>query len=203
MVQKAAYSILLDDKTRDKKHEETLQQLHTKVDKAWKDTNNLVFNHQLHYDGQLMAFISNTERSLQEKWDEVWECVRRLADMAGVSHDACLGLTLQVLDKLPTIPIDLSYHMPIPTMLAYGPESYTYQTWHEDRGESSSLGEEVRAFHLLMRKLEWLACGGRIDDSSSDRSASPAHSARSAVSGSLRHLPSSSHSQSRSPSSRH
>ena len=147
-----------------------------------------------------MAFISNAERSLQEKWDEVLECICRLTDVTGVSHNACLGLTLQVLDKLPTIPIDLSYFMPIPMMLAYGPESYTYQTWCKDGGETSSLGEEVRASHLLMRKLKWLAHGGRIDDSSSDKSASPAHSARAAAPGSPRCLPSSFHSQSRSPS---
>ena len=60
------------------------------------------------YDGQLEAFISNGERSLQEKWDKVWECFHRLMDVAGVSHDACLDLALQVLNKLPTIPIDLS-----------------------------------------------------------------------------------------------
>ena len=63
MVPNMAYSILLDDQTQDKKHEETLQQLCAKADKAWKDTNNLVFNHQLCYDGQLAAFISNAERS--------------------------------------------------------------------------------------------------------------------------------------------
>ena len=58
-----AYSILPDGQTRDKKHEETLQWLHTKANKAWKDTNDL----QLRYDGQLMTFISNAERTLQEK----------------------------------------------------------------------------------------------------------------------------------------
>ena len=68
-----------------------------------------------------MTFISNTERTLHEKQDEVWGCVNKLADMAGVSYDACLGLSLQVLDTLPTIPIDLSYHLPIPMMLTYGP----------------------------------------------------------------------------------
>ena len=128
MAHNVAYSILLDDQTHDKKHEETLQQLCTEADQAWKDTKDLVFNHQLHYDGQLMAFISNTERTL-ENWDEVWGCVCRLADVAGISHDACLGLTLHILNKLPTIPIDLSYCMPIPMMLACGPESYeSYQT---------------------------------------------------------------------------
>ena len=60
---------------------------------------------------------------MQKEWDEVWECIHKLTDMAGVSHNACLGLVLQVLNKLPTIPIDLSYCMPIPMMLAHGPES--------------------------------------------------------------------------------
>ena len=106
-----AYSILSDGQTWDKMHEETLQQLCTEADKAWKDTNDLVFNHQLHYDEQLAAFISSAERTLQEKEDEVWGCVHKLADVAGVPHDACLSLALQVLDKLPTIPIALSYHM--------------------------------------------------------------------------------------------
>ena len=67
MAQNMAYSILLDGQTWDKKHEETLQQLHAETDKAWKDTNDLVFNHQLCYDGQLMAFISDAERTLQKK----------------------------------------------------------------------------------------------------------------------------------------
>ena len=147
----AVYSILLDDQTHDKKHEETLQQLCTEADQAWKDTNDLVFNHQLHYDGQLMAFISNAERTLQEKEEEVWGHIHRLADMAGISHDLCPDLTLQIPNRLPTIPIKLSFCTPISLMLAYGPESYAYQT--------SSIGKEVRAPGLLTRKLKWLGPG--------------------------------------------
>ena len=111
MAWNTAYSILPDGQASDKKHEEILQQLHAKATQAWKDTNDVVFNHQLRYDAQLVAFISNAERTLQEKQDKVWRCIHRLADMAVVTHEACLGLT-QVLDKLPTIPIDLSYHTP-------------------------------------------------------------------------------------------
>ena len=107
--------------------------------------------------------------------------------MAGVSHDACLGLALQVLNKLPTIPIDLSYCTPIPMMLAYGPELYAYQTWCEDGGETSALSWDARASYILTWKLEWFAHGEGVDDSGSDRSASPAHSACSAVPCSLRY----------------
>ena len=44
-----------------------MQQLHAEADKVWKDANYLVFQHQLHYDEQLTAFISDAERTLQEK----------------------------------------------------------------------------------------------------------------------------------------
>ena len=37
--------------------EETKQQNHTEADKTWKATHELVYNHLLHYDGQLAAFI--------------------------------------------------------------------------------------------------------------------------------------------------
>ena len=47
MAWNTAYSILPDGHALDKKHEETLQQLPIEADKAWKDTNNMVFNHQL------------------------------------------------------------------------------------------------------------------------------------------------------------
>ena len=110
----------------------------------------------------------------------------------------CLGLALWVLNKLPTIPIKLSYCTPIPMMLAYGPESYTFQIWHEDGEETYSLGKKARISHLLTRKLKWLTCGSRIDDSSLDRSASSAHSNSSAMPGSMGCSPSGSHFQSRS-----
>ena len=53
--------------------EETRKHICTKADKAWKDTHDLVYNHQLRYDGQLAAFIGDAERTLQEKWGKIWE----------------------------------------------------------------------------------------------------------------------------------
>ena len=70
--------------------EETRWWIRTKADKAWKDNHELVYNHQLHYDGQLAVFIGDAERTLQEKWGKIWECVHQPADTEGASHDACL-----------------------------------------------------------------------------------------------------------------
>ena len=47
MAWNVAYSVLPDGQALDKKCEETLQQLYMEANKAWKDTNNVVFNHQL------------------------------------------------------------------------------------------------------------------------------------------------------------
>ena len=65
------YVHLPRDKDHEPKHQETLQQLLAKVDKAWKDTNDVVYSHQLQYDGELVAFISNAEATLQEKQCEI------------------------------------------------------------------------------------------------------------------------------------
>ena len=137
-----------------KKYEETLQQLCTKADKAWKDTNDLV---------------STTSCVMMEN------CWLSLQTLRGPPRKNGM------LDKLPTVPIDLSYHRPIPMMLAYGPESYAYQTWCKDRGETSALSGEVRASCILTWKLKWLAHGKGVNDTSSNRSASLAHSTCSAV----------------------
>ena len=62
-------------------------------------------------------------------------------------------------------------------MLAYTPESYVYQMWHEDGEGTSALSGDTRASHILSQRLEQLAFGEGEDDNSPDRSASPAHSA--------------------------
>ena len=156
--------------------EETRWQIHAEADKAWKDTHELVYNHQLHYGGQLVALFWDTERTLQEKWGEIWECIHQLADVEGVSLNTCLGLALQVLNKLPIIPIDLAFSMQIPIVMGYCPESCIFQTWCTDQGGTSPLKEKFKASHILSKKLKWAAHEGEMDDSSPERTPSPTHS---------------------------
>ena len=180
----AAYSVLMNGGNSDKKHEETLQTLCEEADKAWEDTNNVVFNHQLRYDTQLVSFIASAKKTLQEKIDEVWEHVQSLLYVAGIPQDVCLCLALQVLELLPTIPIDLSFCTSIPMMLAYGPESYMSHAWLEDGGKTSSLGKKAKTSHLVKKKLEQLGQEREREDRSSGRSASPACPYDSSVHGS-------------------
>ena len=86
----------------------------------------VMYNHQLHYDGQLTTFLMDAETALDDMQGAVWDAIRALADNEGIMFDACLGLTLQVLNLLPQVPIDISFHTQIPLTIAYCPESSVY-----------------------------------------------------------------------------
>ena len=118
-----ACNVLLSANASNKKCKRTLRKLCKEADQAWEDTNHVVFDHQLRYDLQLASFINSAKKTLQAKWDEVWECMQSLTDAVGIPQDACLHLTLQVLKLLPTIPLDISFHASFPMMLTCGPES--------------------------------------------------------------------------------
>ena len=68
-----------------------------------------MYNHQLQYDQQLDTFLENTEMALNDMRGEVWATVHALAENEGIMFDACLGLTLQVLNLLLQIPIEILF----------------------------------------------------------------------------------------------
>ena len=97
--------------------------------------------------------------------------------------DTCLGLTLQVLNLLPWIPIDISFQTQIPLTIAYCPESSIYRRWHPEQGSVLPLCKEVRASYTLSKVL------GGINHQPSegmDHPPSPAASDNSAESGRMR-----------------
>ena len=153
-------------------HEKFLCQFCAEVDQAWRDTNDVIFSHQLKYDAQLAAFITTVEGTLQAKWDEIWSHVHSIAEVAGLPNKACLTLALQILDKLPTLPLDLSYSRAIPRMLTYCPESYAFQAWSVPGDRYYLLDNNAQATCLLS-----LTDQADLDDPSPSRATSPAGSA--------------------------
>ena len=57
--------------------------------------------------------------ALNNMQGEVWATVHALAENEGITFNACLGLTLQVLNLLPQIPIDILFQTQIPLTIAY------------------------------------------------------------------------------------
>ena len=119
----ATYSAILQDRVSEAERKATTRCLHSEADAAWKEMHEMMYNHQLEYDQQLATFLTDTEMALNDMRGRVWAAVHALAENEGIMFDACLGLTLQVLNLLPQIPIDISFQTQIPFTVTYCPES--------------------------------------------------------------------------------
>ena len=93
----ATYFAIIWDRVPDDKHEATTRHLHSEADVTWKEMHKVMYNHQLHFDGQLAMFLVDAEMALSDMWD----AIHALAESEGITFDACLGLALQVLNLLP------------------------------------------------------------------------------------------------------
>ena len=125
--QEATYSAILQDGVSEAKHEAMTHRLCSEANAAWKEMHEVMYNHQLQYDQQLTTFLMNTETALNDMRGEVWATVHALAENEGIMFNACLGLTLQVLNLLLQIPIDILFQIQIPLTIAYCPESSIYR----------------------------------------------------------------------------
>ena len=152
-VREATYVAIIQDRVPDDEHKATACRLCLEADVAWKEMHEVMYNHQFHYDGQLAMFCVDAEMALNDMRGEVWDAIHALAESESTTHKACLGLTLQVLNLLPQIPIDILFHMQIPLTITYCPESSVYRKWCPKQGGISPLCKEVRASRTLSKVL--------------------------------------------------
>ena len=179
----ATYSAILQDRVPEDEREATTRRICSEADAAWKEMHEVMYNHQLQYDGRLATFLVEAETALNDMRGEVWATVCTLAENEGITFDACLGLTLQVLNLLPQIPIDISFQTQIPLNIAYCLESSVYRTLHPEQGSVSPLHKEIRVPCTLSKVL------GRVTwqpSESAGRPPSPAPSDHSMGSGGSR-----------------
>ena len=149
----ATYSAILQDGVSEAKCRAMTHHLCSEVDAAWKETHEVMYNHQLHYDQQLTTFLMDTNMALNNMQGKVWAAVCALAENEGITFNACLGLVLQVPNLLPRIPIDILFQTQIPLTIAYCLESSIYTRWHPEQGSVSPLHKEVRASCTLSKVL--------------------------------------------------
>ena len=116
-------------------------------------------------------------------------------EAAGLPNKACLTLVLQILDKLPTLPLDFSYHTTIPRMLAYCLESYAFQAWSTTGDRDYLQDNNTQATSVLSLKLTHMAGRADLDGPNPSRATSLAGSAGSTTPCSPVCSPSHSHSR--------
>ena len=178
----AAYSAILWDRVSEAECEAMTCHLCSEADATWKEMHEVMYNHQLQYDQQLSTFLMDMEMTLNNMRGEIWAAIHALAENEGITFNACLGLTLQVLNLLPQIPIDISFQTQIPLTITYCPESSIYRRWHPEQGSVSPLCKEVRASCTLSKVLGGVTCQS---SEGVEHSPSPAASDNSAGSGGL------------------
>ena len=100
----------------------------------------VMYNHQLQYDQQFATFFTDAKTALNDMRGEVWAAVCALVENEGIMFNACLGLTLQVLNLLPQIPLDILFQTQISLTIAYCLESPIYTRWHHSAGSGESQG---------------------------------------------------------------
>ena len=205
----ATYFAIIQDRVPDDECEATTCHLCSEADVTWKEMHEVMYHHQLHYDGQLATFLMDAKMALSDMWGEVWDAIHALGGSEGIMFNACLSLTLQLLNLLPQTPIDISFHTQIPLTIAYCPESSVYRKWCPEQGSVSPLCKEIRASCPLSKVLDGVthqpseSAGGPPSPAPSDhsmgsvgslgsrhqahswaRSVTPAHSQRSGSAGS-------------------
>ena len=174
MAHNAAFSAITTNQP-DADHEEFLHQFHAEADQAWKDTNDIIFSHQLKYDAQLAAFITTAEGTLQAKQDEIWSHIHSIMEAAGLPNKACLSLALQILEKLPTLPLDLSFCTGLLPRVLCLPS-------RECNGDGDyQLNNCARVASVLSSKLAHMAGGVNLDGPNPGGATSPTGSASSGV----------------------
>ena len=70
-------TILWDD-VSEEECEATIHRLRSKGDVTWKEVHEIMLNHQLEYDCQLYAFLTDVEMTLSSMRDEVWATIHCL-----------------------------------------------------------------------------------------------------------------------------
>ena len=62
----ATYSAIMQDRVPDDKHEAMTHCLCSEANVAWKEMHEVMYNHQLQYDGQLATFLMDAKMALDD-----------------------------------------------------------------------------------------------------------------------------------------
>ena len=142
---KAAYAAILQDNIVEVEHNAMMRHLHSEAYAAWKKMHEVMYNHLLEYDQQLSDFLKEVEATLASMRDQIWTAIHALVEGEGMTFEDCLSVALRILPLLLQIPMDVSYEMQIPLIIAHCLESSVYRRWHAEHGGVSPFCKEVRA----------------------------------------------------------
>ena len=106
----------------DEKLDEAIEHLREAGGVAWLDTNSLLFSHALQYQKKMVELITSSREGIQALHECIWKVVTQVMEDAGKSMMDGLGITLHLVDMLPTIPLQLAFNTATAGLIGCTPE---------------------------------------------------------------------------------
>ena len=107
-----------------KEVEEAIDCLRAEVGKAWLETNSILYHHALNYQEKMTEFMAESSQVTEALHDCIWDVVMKIMEDAGKSAADGLGITLHLVDMLPTIPLQLTFNTAMPGLTSFAPDVY-------------------------------------------------------------------------------
>ena len=113
------------------KFDETIEHLWKEAGKAWLNMNQMLFHHALDYQGKMSDLLTESSQSIEVLHDQIWTVVLKVMEDAGKPMADGLGITMHLVDMLPTIPLDLAFKSAVPALTGFASE--VYAAWPKSR----------------------------------------------------------------------
>ena len=111
----------------DEKLDEAIERLREAAGEAWLDTNSLLFSHALEYQNKMIELLTSSGEAIQVLHERIWKVVTRVMEDMGEFMADGLGITLRLVDMLPTIPLQLAFNTSTVGLIGWTPEVYAAQ----------------------------------------------------------------------------
>ena len=125
----AYYTIVRSEEEKVENLDEAVDCLCKQAGEAWLDMNSILFCHALKYETKLNKFLTENKNTIEVLHDCIWAVMTKVMQDTGVPVSNGLGITVFLVDMLPTIPIYLAFHSTMPMLTGFMLEVYASRPW--------------------------------------------------------------------------
>ena len=153
----AYYMMIRSEGMEAEKLDEAFDGLCQEVGEAWLDTNFILFRHALEYQNKLSDFLKDSKEAIEALHDHIWMVVLMVMEDAGAPVSKGLGITVCLVDMLPTILIHLAFYSSTPGLTSFTPEVYAAWSWFRtdvlDLMHTQPLQSDRKALDVLCEEI--------------------------------------------------
>ena len=153
----AYYTTRCSEGVEAEKLKEAFDCLHKEAGEAWLDMNSILFHHALEYQNKLSDFLTESKEAIEVLHDHIWTVIIKVMEDTEKSVANGLGITMHLVDMLPTIPIHLAFHSSTPGLIGFVAEVYAawprFRTDVLDFSHMPPLQSDQKALDVLHEEI--------------------------------------------------